>query len=43
VGLCTKRPSVAERIILHYYYSPTHDGGSASAHCAAQSGAFSEP
>lgn len=41
VGVCTKRPSVAERVVLHFYFAPDFDAASASANCSAQGGAFS--
>ena len=42
VGLCTKHPSVAERVVLHYYYAPDYDAASARANCTTQGGSFSE-
>lgn len=40
VGVCTKRPSVAERVVLHFYYAPTWDAAKASADCAAMKGTW---
>lgn len=41
VGVCTKRPSVAKRVILHHYYPSDFDAASAAADCSAQKGTFS--
>jgi hypothetical protein len=43
VGLCTKRPSVAECVVLHYHYAPDCDAASASTNCTALVGTFSAP
>ena len=41
VGVCTKRPSVAKRVIQIHYYSPEFDVSSATNDCTGQSGSFS--
>jgi hypothetical protein len=33
VGVCTRRPTVAERVVLHHYYAPTWTADMASAQC----------
>jgi hypothetical protein len=41
VGVCSKRPSVAERIVLHRYYSPDWDAARASTACTSMGGSWS--
>ncbi len=40
VGVCTKQPSVAQRVVLHFYYAPTWDLTKASADCTAMKGTW---
>ncbi|MEW5743274.1 MAG: hypothetical protein AB1938_30475 [Myxococcota bacterium] len=40
LGVCTKRPSVAERVVLHFYYPPDWDASSASANCTEMGGSW---
>lgn len=40
VGVCTKKPSVAERVVLHFYYAPDWDAAGASADCTSMGGSW---
>ncbi|MCC6335605.1 MAG: hypothetical protein IT380_16635 [Myxococcales bacterium] len=40
VGVCTKRPSVAQRVVLHFYYAPDWDASTASADCTGMGGGW---
>lgn len=40
LGRCEKHPSVAERVVLHYYYAPDWDQAGAEADCTAMGGSF---
>lgn len=40
LGTCTKRPSVAERVISTFYYAPAWDAAGAAADCTAAKGTW---
>lgn len=40
LGRCEKHPSVAERVVLHYYYAPDWDQPGAERDCTALGGSF---
>jgi len=40
VGECLETPSVAERVVIHFYYPPDFDASSAEAACNSEGGAF---
>jgi hypothetical protein len=43
VGVCTEHPSVAQRVILHFYYSDVFSAADAERDCDSEGGSFTVP